>query len=95
MNGAESSGSIQLAYISSGSGESPKGYIDSNESGYHPQPEAGLGDYAVFDPTLKETEVAKGPLVVTISGSPPGAPASQVEALHAQAAGAILQKLTG
>ena len=93
INGESSDGSIQIAYFSATNGESPKTYIDGNEQGYHPQPESGLGDYAIFDPALKETQAAKGRVVVTVSGSPPGSTTAQVEAAQATAVTAIFQSL--
>jgi hypothetical protein len=93
INGVSSDGSIQIAYFAPTKGESPKTYIDGNEQGYHPQPESGLGDYAIFDPALKETQAAKGPIAVTVAGSPPGSTTAQVEAAQATAVNAIFQSL--
>ncbi len=93
INGESSEGSIQIAYFAPSKGESPKTYIDGNEQGYHPQPESGLGDYAVFDPTLKQTEAAKGPVALTVAGNPPGSTTSQVEAAQAAVADAIFERL--
>lgn len=93
VNNESSPGSIQIAYFAPTNGESPKTYIDGNEQGYHPQSESGLGDYAVFDPTLRETQAAKGPVAVTVAGSPPGSTSSQIEAAQATAVNAIFQSL--
>lgn len=94
VNGGESPGSIQIAYFPPGTGQTPTSWIDSNESGYHPQSESGVGDYAVFDSSLKETQVAKGPVAIVVSGSS-GSSTSDVETLQAQTAAAIIQKIFG
>lgn len=93
VNGQSSPGGIQIAYFTANGGTTPKAWIDGNENGYKPQAEPGLGDYAVFDPSLRETSAARGPVAIVVSGSAPGAAVADVEAAQAAAVNAIIKSL--